>query len=292
MRKIIPILILGLFAACGDGTGLGGAGGGARASKRVAEASYGRHLVFVSGSAEAPRAAVFDFAILLASDSIYRTARVWLGQPEGWTRLFDSEWSDAPMREPWRLVPHGPLRLVVDDAGEIDALLLRTDSLLRLSTMPPRGEWSPTEALRFRVRQAGLDIGGEALAGVLLDVHAGAEGAMEGAPGKLFVTDGSGLLLVVSDADGSPAWLRSGAREETFDSVSVAPLDSVGADGWRIDAPGGGLSGEIVIVGTPLGATGTSSGIGLVRGWLEVRGERRDIFGVARRGRRRTPRSR
>lgn len=282
MRTIIPILVVGLLAACGDVRVPGGGGGGA--SRRVAEASYGRHFVFVSGSADAPRAAVFDFVTLLASDSVHRSARVWVGDPAGWTRLHDSEWSDAPMREPWRLVPHGPLRLVVDDAGEVDALLLRTNEQLSLTTMPPRGEWSPTEALSFRVRQAGLDIGGEALAGVVLDVHAGVEGAMAEVPGRLFMTDGSGLLLVVAETGASPAWLRDGAREETFDSVTVAPLEG-GVVGWRIAAPSGGLAGEVVVVGTPLAATDRGEGIGLVRGWIEVRGERRDVFGVARRGR-------
>lgn len=134
-------------------------------------AAYDRRLIFLGPGAELPTAAVFDFAALSDSTHLHRGVRARLVDGVDWVSLMDAGWEMEPMREPWRLVPHGPLKVVVGDAGELDALLLRGDVDVRLETGPAIDEYSPDAGTQLVIRQGRLRLGAEPVPGILLDAQ-------------------------------------------------------------------------------------------------------------------------
>lgn len=144
---------------------------GTRRERRPAV--YDRELLFVGEMADTLLAAVLDFSAIVDS-TIVRSAHAWLGRNGAWESFLETSWEMQPMRDPWRIVPHGSLRLVVGQAGEIEALLYRqTGHTLRLAPGRTVAEWSTGGGARLRLRPAELRLGGETVGGILLDVQAG-----------------------------------------------------------------------------------------------------------------------
>lgn len=173
MRTIPFLLVALLLAACEAG----GAGEEIPATGREEfgpTAAYDRRLVFLGPGAELPTAAVFDFAVLSDSAGLRRGIRARLVDGMEWIPLMDAGWEMARMREPWRLVPHGDLKLIVGSAGELDALVFAGEELgVRLDPGSSIAEYSPDAGTQLVLRQAELRLGGEPVTGILLDAQLG-----------------------------------------------------------------------------------------------------------------------
>ncbi|HEX7051588.1 MAG TPA: hypothetical protein VF188_15380 [Longimicrobiales bacterium] len=295
MRYTSLLLVFGCLAACGRASDPRATANGSEADRPAT--SYDRQLVFVSDSARPPVAAVFHFTAAGGADSVPRTARAWLERDSAWTPVLGMTWTGAPMREPWRLVPHGSLRLVVGDGDELEALVYRAPDGFRLRPSPIIADWSPTATARFRLREAEFLLPGDRFAGMLLDIQTLTVEPDSGALNEAFLTDGNELHLVIAtpeaSAESSPAvraWLRLRGGEETWDAVSLA-RDSARA-AWRLTEPGRSLSGmfhtlgrELVLAPEPTAPQDSAAvRIHVVTGWVELRGERHDVIGVVRRG--------
>lgn len=299
MRVLFFITILSLLVACDRGETPGAFAGNESEADRPG-ASYGRKMFFLAGSEVEPTALLFRFTVATASDGVRRSARAWLGRDGDWSNLLEADWEGPSMRDAWRLVPHGPLRIVADDGGDVEALIHHDEERgFRLEPASAVVDWSPTELSHFRVRSADLLIGDEPLGGVLLDVQAGSLTETELTTTTAFLTDGRDLHLVVaSGPDGrTPAWLRLGFREEALEDVGLVP-DSEDESLIHLNEPNGQLVGELRFSGTELAvlssdATPPVEGSDEViddasrdtvllttSGWVEVRGERRPVYGV------------
>lgn len=295
MPTFALILLLGLLAACDRAEKPAATtDGAAGAEATLYPASYSRRLVFLAGGEGAPVAAIFDFTTQTEPKAVHRTARAWLGRSDGWDPLLEAAWGGEPMREPWRLVPHGPLRLVVGDGDEIEALVHRAEpDSFRLIPAAARGDWSPNPAAQLLLRGADLTVRGERFTGILLESQVGAPPQAGSTAVEAFVTDGADQHLVVAAGPGgSPiAWLRQGEETLTWEAVSLAAPASGSAPAWLLEEPLGTLHGEFRTVGEGLAfapqvdsLAGTEN-LHLIRGWIRVRGQRRPVFGVVvRRG--------
>lgn len=302
MRTILIILLAVFVYACDRADGprpaarSGGSDGGGLA------ASYERNFLLLSRQENSPVVAVLDFSAVEAPESVRRSAAAWLLRDGGWQRLIELEWDDEPIREPWRLVPHADLRVLVGDGGEIEALVHRADSTgFRLLPSPAVTEWSTGDAAQFWLRRGELRLDDRSIMGVLLDLQTGAPVEQRGRTEVAFLTDGqSSHLVLVAGGDGrTSARLFSDSEEHVWEDVSLVPLDMrptevadqvATADtrtdeGWRIQDAKGGLKGELRPTGEPLVTERSAEGFGtfVVDGWIEARGQRRPIFGVVRR---------
>lgn len=300
------LLMLGLvLAACrGDGGADFDPEGPAGAP-----AVYERRLLFLAPDEEPHLGALFDFSTVPAGTALRRSARGWLHLEDGWRELLDLAWEMEPMREPWRLVPHGPLRLVVGDDDDIEAVVHRTESnLLRLITGQDAAGWVPHAEGQLRLRGSRLHVDGHEADGMVLDlqlVHRG-EGDQLGRPGgrEAFLADGLGMYLVVADTRATApfAWMRRGHEEETWREASIEVIESRvlqdgdeggGLDvptGWRLFSREGGLYGEIQPIADRIRRADADTSAGLVRvhavrGWVDVLGERRQVVGIVRHAR-------
>lgn len=313
MKRVMLGLLVAFVYACGGSegprstTGSGGAQGSGEA------ASYARNFILLSRQADAPVAAVLDFTADENSDSIHRSAAAWLLTDGAWRRLLQASWQTEPVREPWRLVPHEELRLLVGDRGEIEALVHRADSTgFRLVPSVAVAEWSAGDAAQFRLRRGELRLQDRSIVGVLLDLQTGARAAGAATADVAFLTDGEGAHLILAEnGTGSiSARLFRDAEELVWEELKLTPLAaevSPGAegavhevadaeartaghaDGWRIAGTSDDFAGELRATGDSLDTPAAGAGAGVqtvvVDGWIEARGERRTVFGVVRRGR-------
>ena len=136
-------------------------------------AAYDRRLVFLGPGDTLPTAAVFDFVALSDSIGIRRGIRARLLDGGRWRALMDEGWEMEPMREPWRLVPHGPLTLLVTEAGDLGTLLHRDSATTRLQLGAALAEHSPDVGTQLVLRSARLLLDGDSVPGILLDAQLG-----------------------------------------------------------------------------------------------------------------------
>jgi hypothetical protein len=293
MRTLTVFLMAGMLAACSRG---GDPAADARRAAGEPTASYARRMIFVGGTGAAPQIVVFDHLALASEAAVERSASFWRSAEEAWQPLLDLKWSDEPIREPWRLVPHGPFRIMVDDAGEVEELrgrgALESFTLARVGSL---GEWNPEDPVLYRINLGEWTVGSDSVAGILVDIHPGAAPA-EGAPAptELVLTDGAEFRLVATMgtvAESNPPgelWLQRGGRTESLTPAAVVRDSVVGSDIWHVNGRGGELHGELrPLAPTLLREGGTRLGgrttLLALQGWVEFRGERRNVFGVMRR---------
>ena len=299
-------------------------------------AAFDRRVLFVGPGEDLPGAAIFDFVTVSDSAGLRRGVRARIVDGERWLRLLDEGWTMGSLREPWRLVPRGPVRMVVDDIGEVTTLLYRTDSLtVRLSLGGALGEYRPDDGTQLVIRQASMRVGGNdvdeglveggAVEGLVLDAQLGravprdpppppdtgtadpdttAERTGPGEPdatpaarigAEAFVVDAGGYALVLATASGGElAWTYGAGEGEVVRGPRLEPTawadfpeaETQVPTAWRILSSEAGLTGEFEAEATDHVALRapdlTALGYALVTGWIEDRGERRDVFGLVR----------
>ena len=159
------------LAACDEGGIRGLSSGDGDDSPR---AEYSRAMIFVADDGTA--AAVLEFGTVDAGSELRRSARGWAEAGSGWTTLYDVSWEGAPVRRAWRLVPHGPIRLRVGLEDEIEAVMVRDEDGV-IASLEPGGfvaEWAPFRTAQLVLFEGTLALGGEPMAGWLLDARFGA----------------------------------------------------------------------------------------------------------------------
>jgi hypothetical protein len=314
-----------LIAACAIGTAASAAacgnGSGGRDRDRSADsprdfgptAAYERRLIFLGPGQRLPTAAIVDFVAVSDSLGVQRGVRARLADGADWTRLMDEGWRMEPMREPWRLVPHGPLRLVIGDAGEVSALVFRGDPEVRLQPGGFTAELSPDAGTRLLLRQGVLTLGADVVHGVILDTQlgrsvSGASGASgdpdgpvdDGAtpsarPGveALLIGQAEFSLVFGLSAAGPMAWLRHGQQDDVRRGARLTAVEwELNTDGLRVPSAWqvvgtDDLTGELVaeaVDGVDVSGAPDAEGLGyaIVSGWVLDRGVRRDVYGLIR----------
>ena len=318
LTNLAPLLLLAsLSAACEGGAPWADEEEAPTATARPdfgATAAYDRRMTFLGPGDALPTAAILDFQTLSDSAGVRRGARARVVDGEEWIGLMDEAWEMAPMREPWRLVPHAPLRLLVSDAGELTALELMGDVEARLEPGPVLDEHAPDAGTRLVLRQATMVVDGTPHAGVLLDAQLGrsvgagflprttddtlaAPVSPTARPGtEALLLDASGWYLVVaSSAHGQVAWVHNAGRGEARAGLRLEPAEmETFVEGavevpiaWRVLGPGGEVAGELTGEASDrsvLAGPGDVTALGyvLVSGWIEDRSARRQVFGLVR----------
>ncbi|MFW5947460.1 MAG: hypothetical protein ACOCUW_03110 [Gemmatimonadota bacterium] len=275
-------------------------------------AAYNRRLFFLGPGTDLPTAAVFDFTMLADSTGSRRGARVRLVDGE-WQTLVDEGWAMEPMREPWRLIPHDGLTMVLTETGDLAALVHRDSVATRLEVEDALMEYSPDIGTRLVLRQARLLHGDRVLAGVLLDAQLGRtvppelvarDTAAEPAdpvpptpiarPGaEALLVGNEGYYAVLTTASGGQlGWVSHAGDDNVRADVRITPAAwSAGADsiptGWRVVSADGQFVGELTTTSSDRVALDGAGEVGalayaLVTGWVEDRAVRRDVVGLVR----------
>lgn len=282
-------------------------------------AAYERRLVFLGPGQRLPTAVILDFAALSDSLGVRRGLRARLADGTEWLRLMDAGWDMERMRDPWRLVPYGPLAIIVGTGDELSALVVRGDTEVRVEPGAPLAERALDRGTQLMLRQARVTIGAELVQGILLDAQMGRaldstaarhpyydpdsdfeqptddEATPAARPGsEAFLVDNAGYYMVFATAAaGQTGWVHSQGRDEVLRGARLTAVAweqvQTGAqvpNAWRIAGPGN-LAGELdaeVVDGVDVTGAADVEGIGyaIVSGWVEDRGVRREVYGIIR----------
>lgn len=321
----ILLVLLMAVPACENGPPWGG-GGAPTADDDGPDfgptAVYNHRLIFLGPGADLPTTAVFDFTALSDSIGLRQGVRVRVVDGAGWRGLMDAGWEMESMRAPWRLVPHGPLKMVVGETGDLAAVIHRDSVTTRLALGSTLAELSPDVGTQLVLRRAQLVLDGRSVPGILLDAQLGravnpelavrADTATgdDGAPAdsagfatpiarpgaEALLLDNAGYYAVLAAASAGPlAWTHNAGRNDVRSGTRLEPTTwSAVEDGqvqvptaWRVVSPDGELTGELAARATDRVAL-TGAGelealvYTLVSGWVEDRSVRRDVFGLVR----------
>ena len=217
-RTRATLLAAVLLAGCEDARIGGAPDDGENAEAR---AEYTRELIFVADDATA--AALFDFTAADVGSAIRRRATGWAEAGSGWTPLYDLSWQGTAVRQPWRLVPQGPMRLRVGLNDEVEAVLVRegAEDIATLEHGDFVAAWAPHPAAQVVLREATLALGSDPIRGWLVDARFGVTAAAEAQEQE----------READEAADDPGGVAAAAEMPVQDTTGATDSAMAGADG-------------------------------------------------------------
>lgn len=227
-------------------------------STPVVERSFERTLVFMGEVGDTALVVPWLTTATTGPEGVTRSARAWVARGEVWEAFLDERWTGPPSRSPWRIVPHGPMRIVV---GEDESLrrLIYSAAPRELELVPGAvtAEWTGRAGATFRLLEGSLILGGAATEGLVLDLSRTREGPIEGEESWAFLGSDDGLMVVLDGRGGNlhQGWARLDFRdlvlpEVRLEATELRPFDRARRDipvAWTIDSPDGRISGTLTV---------------------------------------------
>lgn len=257
-----------------------------------------RELVFLSQLSDSAVVVPWLFRTRTLNGESLRERGLWLGRGGGWEALLRDTIQTPGTDAPWRIVPGGPVRLVVGREDTVERLLFR-EGPRELEVAPGEflAEWGTPEGSTFRLHRGTATFPSGSMDGFVLDLLR--TWSEEGTPPGdwVFLHAGDRAQLILEErtpvpSPRSPAafrgWSRVAFQQQPWPEVEVSweearafeparrdiPVD------WRLASPGGEVEGEFQAVGFHLAAGSGEGPILPVLAFYEVEGEIR-IMGEA-----------
>jgi hypothetical protein len=264
-----------------------------------------RTLAFVSDQGEEGVLVPWTFRSVITPDAIVRHRFLSVARGDEWEELVRDSVATPLSRFPWRILPGGPVRLVVGRDDVIESVGF-DDATLDMELLPGAllAEWAPAPASAWRIHRAAVVFPGAEVEGILLDLAEARAPGGEGALDWVFLHAGAATQFLFRERPSGPApssdpgariawegWSRVAFQERSWPEVRVRwtrarALDEARRqvpDAWRIQSvaladqdPGASLEldGELRAVRSHFVVELSGSGAQLpVAGFLEVEGE-------------------
>lgn len=304
---VAPFLLL-VSLACADRApgGVDASGAGVEGSDTVAPTPrrvYERSIVFTTTTGDSVLIVPWVLEATTHPGGVARLARGWLARNSEWEPFLRSAWSSPPSREPWRIVPNGPFRILVGEGDRLDRVFFEGGSRrLEVSLDETLVEWTGNRGGSFNVMGGGLILGDRRVGGRVLDVSQGIR-LQEGTLGDwLFLVSGDSLTAVVQaplyqeEEMAFQGWARDGFQELQWPQVRMEWAESRAYEPARRDvpsvlrfvSPSGDLSGEVRVLQMHLetrpgpGPLLPVDGVMEVEGTLNIEGRTLPVRGVLR----------
>ena len=288
------LLTLLLLAACGPEPG--GVPGqaeapvGAEAAEDGPRAIYERHLVFVSRSRDSSLAVPLMFRTTSSPATVRNEVRGWLARGGEWDPFFLDAWTTGPRRSPWRILPRGPLRLVVGPGDALERVAF-SQGARELELVPGEvlADWAGPRGEAVRVHEADLTLSSRRVAGWLLDMARGWTEPNPG-PGDLVILTSGDSLQVVMEAETETTsaeiptpwrgWARMDFEDRLWDRVSTQwsgvrtfePARRQIPAGWTLATGDSTLVGTLTVTSSDLAAGAGEGPMRPVEAVFEVEG--------------------
>lgn len=220
----------------------------------VPGALYHTELTFV-GRGQPPALLHLRFDNETDSVALRLRYRGWFAGDE-WNPVLEHRDSLPIPRAAWRVLPTGPLRILVGEGGEpVSVILEHTGGTLRLDSWGAIGSWNSSTGQRESLRLAELLEGSGGESGLLLlrqRAHRIEEPVSEGIAQYFLVSDTLGnavLLMRDSTVPDAPVtawtWFQD-VEAEWGDALILTLAAPAGSPGrWSFELPEAGLIGEL-----------------------------------------------
>jgi len=225
---------------------------------------YERDFVFTTLEGDSTFLVPWLISTRTRPGGVEREAHGFLARSGTWEEFYSEQWETPQSRAPWRIIPHGSLRIVVGEGDAIDGILFEQGSRnLELEMDNVLQEWTGPRGETFRVQKAAAYLAGRRLDGLVLDVARG-HGADEPQPGDwAFLTSGDSLQVVFESPELAPpgragafrGWARLDFRDlqwpsVTMDWTEVRAFQPARRDvpvAWTVSSEGNQVTGRLEV---------------------------------------------
>lgn len=224
--------------------------------------SYERDLVFLTYQGDSTLLVPILFRAHTRPDGVGREIRGWLARGEAWDPFFAEEWEGPPSPVPWRVLPRGPLRLVVGLEDALETVIFQEGGRsLEMSLGELLVEWTGQRAQTFRVHEGSLLLSDRTVEGYILD-RSRAWASEDPAPGDWGILISGDSLQVVMENESSVSgpeggaftvWARIEFLDRQWEGVRLAWSETRAFEearrdvpmSWRVRSPDGDLGGSL-----------------------------------------------
>jgi hypothetical protein len=210
--------------------------------------TFERNIVFLSVRRDSVLLVPWVITARTIPGGVQREARGLLARGGTWEQFFTDAWETPPTRLPWRVIPHGQMRLVVGDNDAVQEILFDEGPRqleVSLQNQNPLAEWSGQRGENVRLLNGSVVLTGARVPGLIMDLTRGKQ-AREAPNGDWAVlTDSDSLRLVLhapeaaepGSAGAFRAWALMGNQELDWPNVTVTWAEARAFDRARRDVP-------------------------------------------------------
>ena len=175
---------------------------------------YERNFVFATLGGDSAFLVPWLMTAQTRPGGVDRQARGFLARGTTWENFYDQSWETPPSRAPWRILPHGSLRLLVGDGEVVEGVIFSEGPRqleLELSGGPLM-EWTGTRGQIFRLLEGAAYLSDQRVGGFVLDMTR-VHGAEEAAQGDwAFLTSGDSLQVILENPTAAPPGTQGASR--------------------------------------------------------------------------------
>lgn len=175
---------------------------------------YERNFVFTTLSGDSAFVVPWLMTAQTRPGGVHRRARGLLARGNSWDGFFDQRWDTPPTRIPWRVLPHGSLRLVVREGDAVESVIF-SEGQRQLELELEGGslmEWTGTRGQLYRLVEGAAYLSDQRVPGMILDMSR-VHGADEAAHGDwAFLASGDSLQVVLENPTASAPGTVGGCR--------------------------------------------------------------------------------
>lgn len=261
------VLAVAVAASCAPAADVPPESGGAEdaplaASGNFQSRSYERHVVFLGARGDTTILVPWSFGAWTRAGGVDREVRGWLARDDAWETLFTDRWEGPVSRVPWRILPRGPVRLVVGLQDALETILFQGGGRgVEVVSGSLLAEWSGPRGQTYRIHEGTVFLADRIVEGTLLDMTR-AWTDQAGPPGDFgFLVSGGSLQLVFENlASGEGAaggqfscWGRVLFADRGWQGVQllwreVRAFEPARRDvpvAWEVRSPDGTLRGSL-----------------------------------------------
>ncbi len=227
--------------------------------------SYERHIVFLTSQGDSTLLVPWSFTARTKPDGVDREVRGWLARSDTWDPFLSDRWEGQPNAAPWRLLPHGPVRLVVGFGDALETIIFQAGARnLEVNLGELLVEWSGPRAQTYRVHRGTIILSDQTVDGHLLDMTR-AWATDDAPPGDWgILLSGDTLQVVMEDLGWEPGpeggafsiWARVEFLDRQWQRVRLVWSEVVAFEAarrdvpmsWEIQSPDGDLTGDLTTI--------------------------------------------
>lgn len=249
-RRAAAVLATCVLAGCGDeqpepasAPPPAGEGGQGNFRGRI----YERNLVFTTLTGDSAFLVPWMLSAETLPGSVHRHARGLLARGGGWDAFFDKTFETPPTRTPWRILPHGAMRILVGEGDALESLVYAEGQRQLEVEMvgAPLVEWTGARGQTFRLVEGAVHLLDQRVPGLVLDMARVHEADVDAQGDWAFLTSGDSLQVVVESPGAAPpgtsggyrAWARLDFRDLQWPAVTVDWAEVTAFQPARRDIP-------------------------------------------------------